>query len=172
MAHAIKWLVECIQPCDQLNGNKPFLAKMGMMGRLSNHSGDRNMDSKTLIQAYMRAKKYSQFQEVAADLGFTTSYISAVNKGKSQLTDETAKKLAEEIGLDAKEVLLSLAAVRATDPELKQAWYDILAKYTKGAGTAVALMAAVFLTPSHGHDLTAHNVYYVKFSILFPVPIN
>lgn len=49
------------------------------------------MDSKTLIQAYMRAKKYSQFQEVAADLGFTTSYISAVNKGKSQLTDATAK---------------------------------------------------------------------------------
>ncbi|MGL6393132.1 helix-turn-helix domain-containing protein [Aeromonas veronii] len=51
------------------------------------------MDSKTLIQAYMRAKKYSQFQEVAAELGFTTSYISAVNKGKSQLTDATAKRL-------------------------------------------------------------------------------
>lgn len=127
------------------------------------------MDSKTLIQAYMRAKKYSQFQEVAADLGFTTSYISAVNKGKSQLTDATAKKLAEEIGLDAKEVLLSLAAARETDPELKRAWYDILAKYTKGAGTAVALAAAVFLAPGHGHDITAHNVYYVKLTILFPV---
>ncbi len=130
------------------------------------------MDSRTLIQAYMRAKKYSQFQEVAADLGFTSSYISAIKHGKSQLTDATAKKLAEEIGLDANEVLLSLAAVRETDPELKQAWYDILAKYTKGAGTAVALMAAVFLTPSHGHDLTAHNVYYVKLSILFSVPVN
>lgn len=130
------------------------------------------MDSRTLIQAYMRAKKYSQFQEVAADLGFTSSYISAIKHGKSQLTDATAKKLAEEIGLDANEVLLSLAAVRETDPELKQAWYDILAKYTKGAGTAVALMAAVFLTPSHGHDPTAHNVYYVKLSILFSVPIN
>ncbi|MBL0525127.1 helix-turn-helix domain-containing protein [Aeromonas dhakensis] len=127
------------------------------------------MDSKTLIQAYMRAKKYSQFQEVAADLGFTTSYISAVNKGKSQLTDATAKRLAQEIGLDVQEVLLSLAAVRETDPELKKAWYDILAKYTKGAGTAVALAAAVFLAPSHGHDLTAHNVYYVKYGILFPV---
>ncbi|KAJ8738390.1 MULTISPECIES: helix-turn-helix domain-containing protein [Aeromonas] len=127
------------------------------------------MDSNTLIQAYMRAKKYSQLQEVAADLGFTTSYISAVNKGKSQLTDATAKKIAEEIGLDVQEVLLNLAAVRETNPELKRAWYDILAKYTKGTGTAVALAVAMFLTPSHGPDNTAHNVYYVKLSILFPV---
>ncbi|MBL0594133.1 MULTISPECIES: helix-turn-helix domain-containing protein [Aeromonas] len=127
------------------------------------------MDSKTLIQAYMRAKKYSQFQEVAAELGFTTSYISAVNKGKSQLTDATAKKIAEEIGLDPKEIMLSLAAVRETDPELKQAWYEILARYSKSTGTAVALAVAMFLTPSHGPDNTAHNVYYVKSSILFPV---
>ncbi|WP_129504054.1 helix-turn-helix domain-containing protein, partial [Aeromonas veronii] len=125
------------------------------------------MDSNTLIQAYMRAKKYSQLQEVAADLGFTTSYISAVNKGKSQLTDATAKKIAEEIGLDVQEVLLNLAAVRETNPELKRAWYDILAKYTKGTGTAVALAVAMFLTPSHGPDNTAHNVYYVKLCILF-----
>ncbi|MGN7510290.1 helix-turn-helix domain-containing protein [Aeromonas salmonicida] len=130
------------------------------------------MDSKALIQAYMRAKKLSQYQQVAVELGFTKSHISSLTTGKVQLTDETAKKIAEEIGLDVKEVLLSLAAVRETDPELKQAWYDILAKYTKGAGTAVALMAAVFLTPSHGHDLTAHNVYYVKWNILFSVPIN
>jgi len=116
------------------------------------------MDSKTLIQAYMRAKKYSQFQEVAADLGFTSSYISSIKHGKSQLTDATAKKIAEEIGLDAKEVLLSLAAVRETDPELKQAWYEILARYSKSTGTAVALAVAMFLTPSHGPDNTAHNV--------------
>lgn len=120
------------------------------------------MDSKTLIEAYMRAKKYSQFQEVAADLGFTSSYISAVNKGKSQLTDETAKKLAEEIGLDVSEVLISMAAVRATDPELKKAWYDTLAKYTKGTSAALALGMAVLLAPNPGPDLTAHNVYYVK----------
>lgn len=124
------------------------------------------MDSKTLIEAYMRAKKYSQFQEVAADLGFTSSYISAVNKGKSQLTDETAKKLAEEIGLDVSEVLISMAAVRATDPELKKAWYDTLAKYTKGTSTALALGMAVLLAPNPGPDLTAHNVYYVKPHLL------
>ncbi|MEZ6935953.1 helix-turn-helix domain-containing protein [Aeromonas caviae] len=124
------------------------------------------MDSKTLIQAYMRAKKFTQFQEVAVELGFTQSHVSRLTKGKAQLTDETAKKIAEEIGLDVKEVLISLAAVRETDPELKQAWYDILAKYSKGAGTAVALAAAVFLSPLSGPDHTAHNVYYVKLSIL------
>ncbi|MGL6429300.1 transcriptional regulator [Aeromonas caviae] len=124
------------------------------------------MDSKTLIQAYMRAKKFTQFQEVAVELGFTQSHVSRLTKGKAQLTDETAKKIAEEIGLDVKEVLISLAAVRETDPELKQAWYDILAKYSKGAGTAVALAAAVFLSPLSGPDHTAHNVYYVKLNVL------
>ncbi|TND53089.1 transcriptional regulator, partial [Aeromonas veronii] len=43
------------------------------------------------------------------------------------------------------------------------------ARYSKSTGTAVALAVAMFLTPSHGPDNTAHNVYYVKFSILFPV---
>ncbi|MDH1840935.1 helix-turn-helix domain-containing protein [Aeromonas caviae] len=120
------------------------------------------MDSKALIQAYMRAKKFSQYQQVAAELGFTKSHISSLTTGKMQLTDATAKKIAQEIGLDVQEVLISLAAVRATDPELKQAWYDILAKYSKGVGTAVALAVAMFLSPSHGPDHTAHNVYYVK----------
>jgi transcriptional regulator with XRE-family HTH domain len=120
------------------------------------------MDSKALIQAYMRAKKFSQYQQVAAELGFTKSHISSLTTGKVQLTDATAKKIAQEIGLDVQEVLLSLAAVRATDPELKQAWYDILAKYTKGTGTAVALAIAVFAAPLNGPNLTAHNVYYVK----------
>jgi len=124
------------------------------------------MDSKTLIEAYMRAKKYTQFQEVAADLGFTQSHISRFTKGKAQLTDATAKKIAEEIGLDVKEVMLSLAAVREENPELKKAWYEILARYSKSTGTAVALAVAMFLSPSHGPDNTAHNVYYVKYTEL------
>ncbi|WP_421189597.1 helix-turn-helix domain-containing protein [Aeromonas sanarellii] len=124
------------------------------------------MDSKALIQAYMRAKNFSQYQQVAAELGFTKSHISSLTTGKMQLTDATAKKIAQEIGLDVSEVLISLAAVRATDPELKKAWYEILAKYSKGAGTAVALAAAVFLAPLNGPNLTAHNVYYVKLMML------
>ncbi|MFM4759662.1 helix-turn-helix domain-containing protein [Aeromonas veronii] len=124
------------------------------------------MDSKALIQAYMRTKKLTQYQQVAAELGFTKSHISSLTTGKVQLTDATAKKIAEEIGLDVEEVLLSLAAVRETDPEIKQAWYNILARYSKSTGTAVALAVAMFLTPSHGPDNTAHNVYYVKQGIL------
>ncbi|WP_270796843.1 helix-turn-helix domain-containing protein [Aeromonas sp. QDB11] len=127
------------------------------------------MDSKALIQAYMRTKKLTQYQQVAAELGFTKSHISSLTTGKVQLTDATAKKIAEEIGLDVQEVLLSLAAVRETDPEIKQAWYNILARYSKSTGTAVALAVAMFLSPSHGPDNTAHNVYYVKLNILFPV---
>ncbi|WP_368163502.1 helix-turn-helix domain-containing protein [Aeromonas sp. R6-2] len=123
------------------------------------------MDSKTLIEAYMRAKKFSQYQEAAADLGFTSSYISALVKGKSQLTDTTAKKLAEEIGLDVKEVLLSLHAVKETDPELKKAWYDILTTYSKATGAALTLAVAVLMSPGPEQDVTSHNIYYVKLTM-------
>lgn len=122
------------------------------------------MDSKALIQAYMRAKKFTQFQQVAAELGFTKSHISSLTTGKMQLTDATAKKLAEEIGLDVKEVLINLHAVRETDPELKRAWYDILAKYTKASSTAVALAMAVLLTPDHGQFLP--RIMYIMLNVI------
>lgn len=122
------------------------------------------MDSKALIQAYMRAKKFTQYQEVAAELGFTKSHISSLTTGKVQLTDATAKKLAEEIGLDVKEVLINLHAVRETNPELKRAWYDILAKYTKASSTAVALAMAVLLTPDHGQFLP--RIMYIMLNSL------
>lgn len=122
------------------------------------------MDSKALIQAYMRAKKFTQYQEVAAELGFTKSHISSLTTGKVQLTDATAKKLAEEIGLDVKEVLINLHAVRETNPELKRAWYDILAKYTKASSTAVALAMAVLLTPDHGQFLP--RIMYIMLNVI------
>ncbi|QCG48205.1 helix-turn-helix domain-containing protein [Aeromonas schubertii] len=123
------------------------------------------MDSKALIQAYMRAKKFSQYQQVAAELGFTKSHISSLTTGKVQLTDATAKKLAEEIGLDVEEVLINLAAVRETDPELKKAWYSILTKYSKATSAALTLAVAVLMSPGPEQDVTSHNIYYVKLTM-------
>lgn len=97
------------------------------------------MDSKTLMAAYMRAKKYTSYAQVCQDLGFSSAYIAGINKGRAQFTDETAIFLAEGAGLDPLEVMISLQAVRAKTPVAKAAWYDALKKYCASTGTALAV---------------------------------
>lgn len=97
------------------------------------------MDSKTLLEAYMRAKKFTQLKEAAEELGFSGQYLSQIRKGFVQVTDETAIRMAKEIGLDPTEVIISLTAVRAETPEVKAAWYIALKKYCASTGTALAV---------------------------------
>ncbi|WP_421308015.1 DUF3693 domain-containing protein [Aeromonas veronii] len=130
------------------------------------------MDSKTLMEAYMRAKNYTTYTQVSKDLGFTTSYIASINNGRAQFTDEIAKILAEGAGLDPLEVIISLNAVRAKTPEMKATWYDILKKYCAGTGAALAVACMMMGSLNSEPVTTAHNVYYVKFGILFPVTTN
>ncbi|MFQ1608136.1 helix-turn-helix domain-containing protein [Aeromonas veronii] len=127
------------------------------------------MDSKTLLEAYMRHKNMTQFKEAAAELGFTNQYISEIKLGKSQFTDETAIRMANEIGIDPAEVMISLTAVRAKDPNVKAAWYDALKKYLASTGAALAVACVMVGSANLEPAKTAHNVYYVKSSILFPV---
>lgn len=97
------------------------------------------MDSKTLMAAYMRAKKYSKYSEVCQDLGFSSAHIADIKQGRKQFTDETAIFLAEGAGLDPLEVIISLQAIRAKTPVTRAAWYDALKKYCTSAGTALAV---------------------------------
>ncbi|MCH7373240.1 DUF3693 domain-containing protein [Aeromonas sp. MR16] len=97
------------------------------------------MNSKALIQAYMRAKNLTQLKEVAEKLGYSTSYITELHQGRREFTDESAISIAKEIGLDELEVIISLQAVRAKTPETRAAWYDALKKYCASTGTALAV---------------------------------
>lgn len=127
------------------------------------------MDSKTLLAAYMRYKNFTKLREVAAELNFTTAYISDLNTGKAQMTDELAIRLATEIGIDPYEVMISLHAVRAKSPEVKAVWYAALKKYLASSGTALAVACVMMGSLNSEPAQTAHNVYYVKSNILFPV---
>lgn len=115
------------------------------------------MDSKTLMEAYMRAKNYTTYTQVSKDLGFTTSYIASINNGRAQFTDEIAKILAEGAGLDPLEVIISLNAVRAKTPEMKATWYDILKKYCAGTGAAMAVACMMMGSLNSEPSATAHN---------------
>ncbi|WP_324042385.1 transcriptional regulator [Aeromonas caviae] len=120
------------------------------------------MDSKTLLSAYMRAKNIATLTEAARELGFSVPYICDINKGFKQFADETVLYLAKELNLDIDEVLISLAAVKAKNPEVQAKWYDILKKHCASTGTALVLGLMMLGSPNSAPDLTAHNVYYVK----------
>lgn len=120
------------------------------------------MDSKALMEAYMRAKNYTKYSEVCQDLGFSSAYIAAINNGRKQFTDETVIFLAKESGLDPAEVMISLHAVRAKSDEAKKEWYDILKKYCGASAAALVLGLTMMAAPKVQADVTAHNVYYVK----------
>lgn len=117
------------------------------------------MDSKTLMAAYMRAKNYTSYAQVCQDLGFTSSYIASVNKGRVQFTDETAKFLAEGAGLDSAEVMISLAALRAKTPEMQAAWYDILKKYCANTEAALTVACLMMVSANVEPLLTAYKHY-------------
>ncbi len=115
------------------------------------------MDSKTLLEAYMRHKNMTQFKEAAAELGFTNQYISEIKLGKSQFTDETAIRIANEMGIDPAEVMISLTAVRAKDPNVKAAWYDALKKYLASTEAALAVGCMMIGSANIEGALTAYK---------------
>ncbi len=124
------------------------------------------MDSKALLAAYMRAKNMTMLKEAAEALSFTSPYLTEINKGHKQFSDEIAIFMAKEAGLDPAEVMISLHAVKAKSDEARQEWYDILKKYCGASAAALVLGWTMMAAPQNEPISTAHNVYYVKWCML------
>lgn len=116
------------------------------------------MDSKALLAAYMRAKNMTMLKEAAEALSFTSPYLTEINKGHKQFSDEIAIFMAKEAGLDPAEVMISLHAVKAKSDEARQEWYDILKKYCGASAAALVLGWTMMAAPQNEPNLTAHNV--------------
>ncbi|OOF11109.1 hypothetical protein BZG82_05710, partial [Salinivibrio sp. PR5] len=81
-----------------------------------------------LLDAYKKAKNYTQDKQIAPDLGVTPSNISEMRKGKRYLTEKSAVILAKGAGLNIEEVLVKVAADRAKTEQTKKAWENVLGK--------------------------------------------
>lgn len=90
------------------------------------------MFSYELIEAYMKAKNYSQAKQAAMDLGFSDAYVSNLKTGKKKLAEESAIYIAERCGMDVSEVLIKLQAEKAKSESEKAAWLTMLKKYNSG----------------------------------------
>lgn len=93
-----------------------------------------------LLDAYKKAKNYTQDKQVAADLNINAARISEMRKGKRYVSDSEAIFLAENAGIDIKEALLGIHADRNENPTIKAVWEDMLKKY-KSCGYVIQSLA-------------------------------
>lgn len=93
----------------------------------------------SIIEAYMKAKNYTQAKQAAADLGFDASMISNIKRGAKKLPEESAIYMAERCGMDVDEVMLKLRAEQAKSESEKAVWERILKKYKHGMNPTISL---------------------------------
>lgn len=98
------------------------------------------MYANILLDAYKKAKNYSQDKQIAADMNLTKQRIYEIRKGKRYVSDEEAIFLAENAGIDIKEALLGIHADRNENPNIKAIWEDMLKKY-KSCGYVLQSLA-------------------------------
>lgn len=74
---------------------------------------------------------------IAKYLGITKASLSAIKNGGS-VRDETALKIADELGIDPEEIIFVATAQRTKNPRVKKVWEKI----SKISGIAASLLLA------------------------------
>ena len=123
------------------------------------------MFSYELIEAYMKAKNYSQAKQAALDLGFSNSFITKLKQGEKKIAEESAIYIAERCGMDVNEVLIKLQAEKAKSDIEKAAWTDMLKKYKHGINpmNSVALTGLLALITYKLDFALCHNLLNAIF---------
>jgi hypothetical protein len=108
---------------------------------------------------YMTAKK----------TGLSKVSISAIRK-RGQMSDETAIKMADLLGVDRSEVLIA-AAIARSEGEVKKSW-EVISKMSGIAATITIGSALTFgmIATEEGSNQPqpmANSAYYVKSLVLF-----
>ena len=95
--------------------------------------------------------------ELAARLGVTKQNISMLRNGESYFGDETARRVAEIIGIDPANVIACAYAERARDPQIKSVWLRMAESFATFAATAV-IGAGAMPTPSESSEFNQSTI--------------
>ncbi|WP_413114141.1 DUF3693 domain-containing protein [Thaumasiovibrio sp. DFM-14] len=86
------------------------------------------MYARQLLDAYKKAKNYTQDKQVAEDLGLTKARVCEIRKGTRYVSDEEAIFLAIEAEIDPSEALVGVHRDRAKSAHAKHLWGEIAKK--------------------------------------------
>lgn len=67
---------------------------------------------------------------LAKTLGVTRGAVSSLQAGKTAMSDETAVKVAEFLGLPAGRILIDVHMERSKAPEVRAAWMGMMEKFS------------------------------------------
>jgi transcriptional regulator with XRE-family HTH domain len=99
--------------------------------------------------------------DLAAALGVTKSQISLFRSGSNYLGDESARRVAEVLGIEPAYVIACAYAERARDPKIKDVWVKMAQAFA-----TIALAAGVSVgAPTTSEARTLHNdlsIHYTK----------
>ncbi|MBE0349282.1 MULTISPECIES: hypothetical protein [Pseudoalteromonas] len=98
--------------------------------------------SSEFLEKYKTFKNIDRYNDLAVYFPeLNSGNISSIKNGKRSLTANQVIAMAEEMGVDWKEALISLSIEKTKDKELKDRWSEIKKKIT-AACVAVAMTIA------------------------------
>ncbi|WP_027695288.1 DUF3693 domain-containing protein [Vibrio litoralis] len=103
------------------------------------------MYQKQLLEAYKKAKKYTQDKQIAHDLNLNKSRITELKKGQRYLTDNEAVFLAEEAGIEPEVALLACHADRNENEKIKALWEHIAKKFNSVEFAKLSMVCGSFV---------------------------
>lgn len=116
---------------------------------------DQMNTSNELLDRYAHVQRLDSDYQIAAALGTTRSFISAVRRRKSHLGPTSAVQIAEALGLDPLAVIAQLQSERAPTERVKTVWAKYCARVLLAAVGASSLM---FQVPPADAEPIACNV--------------
>ena len=121
---------------------------------------------KTTVEFLDDAKRHLNIKrdtDLATAIGVTKSHVSYLRSGATFLGDESARRVAEILGIDPAFVIACAYAERSRDPQIKQVWVRVAQAFATLAISA-GVSVVVAPTPSEAALHNGLSIHYTKYN--------
>ena len=109
-----------------------------------------------------RALNIERDTDLARSISVTKQNISMLRNGQSCFGDETARRVADVLNVDAAYVIACAYAERARDPQIKQVWVRVAKAFATSKKSA-AVSVGVAPTPAESALHNVPSIHYTKY---------
>ena len=121
---------------------------------------------KTTVEFLDDAKRHLNIKrdtDLATAIGVTKSHVSYLRSGSTFLGDESARRVAEILGIDPAFVIACAYAERSRDPQIKQVWVRVAQAFATLALSA-GVSVGVAPTPSEAALHNYPSIHYTNYN--------
>ena len=121
---------------------------------------------KTTVEFLDEAKRALDIErdtDLSRAIRVTKQTISMLRNGESCFSDETARRVADVLGIDPAYVIACAYAERSRDPQIKQVWVRVAQAFATLAITA-GVSVGVAPTPSEAALHNGLSIHYTNYN--------